>query len=195
MRTSSKEPVKRAAERSAYDSMKNRCKFEPLYLARGTKVCNDWENDFQRFLKDMGPRPSPQHSLDRINNLGDYTPTNCRWATKTVQQNNRGVNRNIEIGGETRTITEWAMLHGVPPNTLFARIDKGFPKKDWFAKRVSSRTARKLQYQGRSLTLNEWAQLKGLSYSALKHRLDRGWAIGDAVTTPVIRGVNLDSCA
>lgn len=61
----------------------------PIYGGRGIKVCERWRGSFDNFLTDSGQRPSPQHSIERINNSGNYEPGNCYWATGSEQCENR----------------------------------------------------------------------------------------------------------
>lgn len=84
-------------EYTCWGSMRHRCRNPKSskyadYGGRGISVCERW-NSFENFLADMGRRPTPAHSLDRINNDGNYEPGNCRWATPKEQMNNRRAHR------------------------------------------------------------------------------------------------------
>jgi hypothetical protein len=96
------------------------------YGGRGIKVCPEWES-FDAFLRDMGERPSSDHSLHRIDNDGNYEPGNCKWAIETEQQRNKRNNHYIEIDGKRRSLTEVAEAAGLKPNTLLYRLKRGSP--------------------------------------------------------------------
>lgn len=96
------------------------------YGGRGISVCDRWKC-FESFYADMGPRPSPEHSLDRKNNNGNYCKENCRWATPSEQQRNRRNNRMLTFGGETKTIVEWSEVFGLRANTISTRLRRGWP--------------------------------------------------------------------
>jgi hypothetical protein len=111
-------------------SMKLRCYVKthyayPRYGGRGITVCDRWRNNFEHFLVDVGNRPTDRHSLDRIDNDGNYEPNNVRWATNQEQANNRSSNVNITYNGETRTQAEWARLAGITPEGIAYRHKHG----------------------------------------------------------------------
>lgn len=83
------------------------------YGGRGITVCDRWLESFENFYADMGDRPTPGHSIDRINNDGPYSPENCRWATWEEQANNRRNTVWIEFQGERLSAAQWRKRLGV----------------------------------------------------------------------------------
>lgn len=107
---------------------------------RGITVCDRW-HDFNNFLSDMGERPSRNYSLDRINNDGNYTPENCRWATPKQQSRNTRRNRKITIDGQTFCVAEWSEISGIKQDTILARLKSGWNTQDAvFAPLVKTRS-------------------------------------------------------
>jgi hypothetical protein len=112
--------------------MKRRC-LEPTskswarYGGRGITVAPVWANSYEVFLVDVGRRPTSDHSLDRIDNNGNYEPGNVRWATKGEQARNRRSSRLLEIDGKIKTLAEWAELSGVHQGTINGRLKRGVP--------------------------------------------------------------------
>lgn len=93
------------------------------YGGRGIEICKRWYK-FNHFFSDMGKRPTPLHSLDRIDNDGNYEPENCRWATNKQQSGNRRSNVFIEFEGKTMTQIDWARFFKVCPSSLCVYIKK-----------------------------------------------------------------------
>ncbi len=99
------------------------------YGGRGIKVCERWLDEaegFENFIKDMGPRPSMDYSVDRKNVNGDYEPLNCRWATQAEQMRNMRTNVNLTHNGITMCKVDWAVSLGLHKNTFDKRLALGW---------------------------------------------------------------------
>jgi hypothetical protein len=119
----------KSPEYNAWMHMLHRCnnpkdKAFKYYGAKGVKVCDRWVQSFDDFCVDMGPRPSLDHSLDRINVFGDYEPSNCKWSNRIEQANNKRVHKRVDFFGEMLTAREIADRTGVAAKTVKSRIDQ-----------------------------------------------------------------------
>ncbi len=111
--------------------IKNRCtnarnKDFPNYGGRGITMCERWINSVETFIKDMGPRPSKKHSVDRIDVNGPYSPENCRWADSSRQQRNRRGVKQLTYNGLTMGQNDWAEHLDLPVSTIAGRLLRGW---------------------------------------------------------------------
>lgn len=154
-------------EYATWKSMRERCTVSiaenyPRYGGRGIIVCDEWMNSFEAFYRDMGPRPSSEHSIDRRENDGNYEPGNCRWATLEEQNNNRRSNKKFLIDGKLLTLTQIARKYQISVYTLRSRIYRDhLPIKTAIKRKASHRTA---HLNGVHKRLHEWANELNIPY-------------------------------
>ncbi len=127
--------LSRTPEYVSWAAMKSRCYYKASkhygdYGGRGISVCNRWRLSFEAFLSDMGPRPFPEATVERKNVNGQYSPSNCIWATKKTQARNKRTSHLLTINGETRCIGEWAELRGIDQRRILARLRLGWEPEE-----------------------------------------------------------------
>ena len=109
------------------------------YGGKGVHVCARWRESFDDFLYDMGPKPSADCTIDRINNDRGYEPDNCRWADKTTQSRNRGFTKNIAYRGRDYSANEFAEFSGLHYVTVLRMLKEGASAEDMLARKEKSR--------------------------------------------------------
>lgn len=121
----------RLPEYKAWGSIKERCynpnhKSYKRYGGRGIFMCDEWRNDFLRFYSDMGRKPTPQHSVERIENDKGYYKENCKWGLPIEQNNNTRSNKYLTHNGETLTYMQWAHRLGFNRMLIKNRLNLGW---------------------------------------------------------------------
>lgn len=156
---------KQPPEYVAWSHMKKRC-YNPrsndyeIYGGRGIKVCDRWLESFANFFEDMGERPSPNHSLDRINGNGNYEPSNCRWADQSTQ----GFNQKKSVLNKTGFIG----VNYHPDGKWVARIGKrseGIPRQvvtrsHHIADAIMLRIEKEIELYGYSKNVVTWEEIE-----------------------------------
>ncbi len=164
------------------------------YGGRGIKVCDRWmdpEVGVMNFMKDMGPRPSDNHSIDRIDSNGNYSPENCRWATRKEQALNRSCAIMLTYNGVIKNASLWAEERGINPGVIYSRVKKGMSHDDAINlpaspyKKGQKRKPKTLTFNGKTQSIGKWIKETGINKSSIHNRLKMGWSIEDTLTIPV----------
>lgn len=173
---------KRIPEYHVWMSMKARCfnkksnKYK-RYGGRGITICERWigDNGFINFITDMGFRPSNSHTIDRINNDGNYEKINCKWRTSKEQCNNRSSNVFLKYKGFSKTKSQWADYFGVHHNTLSAYLKRWDMKRAYEFYKLKMHQpvdrAKKIKYNGYCHNVEEWAKIFNIGKSTLYTKL------------------------
>ncbi len=175
-------------------SMRRRCDNPNVsqyknYGARGIKVCAEWDEDFLAFRSwalSNGYEENAEYgkcTIDRINNDGNYEPSNCRWVSMKKQQNNRRSNHIIVSNGESHTLSEWEDSSGIRQLTIRARVQSGWNATEATTTRpFSSKT---ITYNGQSHSVKEWANILHININTLYRRIQKGWSDDKVIGTPL----------
>lgn len=186
-RTSVTHGLSRSSEYGIYKGMISRCTNAAderyrYYGAKGIGVCERWLESFENFYADMGPRPSANHSIDRVNNTLGYSPENCRWADSVTQQSNRDCTLKVMYKGECVALSILAKEHGLSPATLAARVNAmGWSIEKALSEPVKDKTPPLHNVQGRMLTSSQIESEFGVKRLTFNARIRRGMSVMQAI--------------
>lgn len=127
----------------------NNCRRYKDYGGRGIKICQRWDK-YENFLAEMGRKPGPEYSIDRIDNNGNYEPKNCRWATNMQQRRNRrDAIQRIMHNGQPLCVPELAIALDIKYATLKDRLYRGW-KHEELVRPVRGTTGSAVSYRKRN---------------------------------------------
>lgn len=158
------------------------------YGGKGTVVCKRWRDSFLAFYEDMGPKPTPKHSIGRINNDGDYEPANCRWETAEQQANNKSSSHYLTHDGVTLTVAQWGRKLDISEKVLRRRLSRGWSVNEALTTPTmpaGRHNLRMLTYNGETLCIADWSRRNGIKPHTLAARLRYGWSVEKTLTTGV----------
>ena len=173
-----------------WSEMKRRCENSDRpnyrnYGGRGIKVCQEWKNSFETFKEwALNNGYSDELSIDRIDNAGNYEPSNCHWVTVKAQANNKRSNNLIAYKGEKHTLAQWCEIFGLDYSVVYMRLYRNHLSFEEAIKK-GNRVERKLTFKGKTQSMSEWTRELGFKKNTLDNRLNKlGWTVERALSTP-----------
>ena len=141
----SRTPEGVALKGAIYRCYNPKYEYYETYGARGISVCQRYRgaDGVKNLIQDIGTKPGPEFSIDRIDNDGNYCPGNLQWSTQKQQNNNRTSNRMITYKNESLNLTQWAEKLGINYQALCKRLDAGWSVKKAFTTPVKKHSRRK----------------------------------------------------
>lgn len=185
-------PKTRMPEYGVWWQMISRCtdptsEYYHRYGGRGIKVCKRWRASFRNFLADVGQRPTPQHTIERIKNGKGYFPGNVKWATRTEQARNRDTNVFLVFNGQRKTIAEWGEITGLGGKLIWQRInDLGWSVEKALTTPADSRPKNTpITAFGETKTAQQWSAKHGVPAYQIRRRILNEWDTERAVSEPM----------
>lgn len=188
--------VKQYPEYAVWCSMISRCtnanqKSYPRYGGRGISVCDEWRNGdgtksgFECFIGSVGRRPDKSYSIERIDNSGNYEPSNCKWATKAEQDRNKRDNHWVVFRGQRMILADAIRLSGLAPKLAENRLRRGWPLEKALATEADAYDQDRMifvEVDGKKMNLKAAAKAAGIKYHTVYARVRAGWPIEKALT-------------
>ena len=173
-----------------WSEMKRRCENSDRhnyrnYGGRGIKVCQEWKSSFETFREwALNNGYSDELSIDRIDNGGNYEPSNCHWVTDKEQANNKRSNKLIAYKGEKHTLAQWCYIFGLDYSVVYMRLYRNHLSFEEAIKK-GNKVERKLTFKGKTQSMSEWTRELGFKKNTLYNRLNKlGWTVERALSTP-----------
>lgn len=151
-----------------------------IYGGRGIKICSKWRQDFEAFLSDVGKKPSPLHSIDRIDVNGNYEPQNVRWATTEEQSRNKRNTVQVVYKGKKMSLSEFAQHIGMN----FQRVNQRW-QRGWSTERIA---ATKLELPSRKLNAYQIQTI--LASSASQSTLALQFGVSKSLIGKIRKGID-----
>jgi hypothetical protein len=179
----------RTPEYMAWDAMIQRCTNPNRtqskdYYGRGITVCDEWRNSFEQFYTDIGPKPTTQHQLNRIDNEKGYFPGNVEWTTPRENARNKRSNHLITYNGETLPLCDMAVKYGISERALCHRLARGKSVEEAMTTKVQEKNKTYTAF-GESGTMPYFSKKYSVSIQLIRQRLKQGMSIEEALSKPV----------